>query len=183
MQCGKPRFDPWVGKICWRRKWQPTPVLLPGISHGRRSLIGYSPWGHGVAKSRTRLKDFSFFVLFFRRSVVSESFATPQTLTRQAPLSMEFPRQEYWSGLPFPPPEESSGPRDRTESPALANRFFTTEPPGKLHTPLLDANMAFTLPRGGVTFWYIPSTKDEATWNFLSFGKLYGIKLLHSKKM
>ena len=39
------RFDPWVGKIPWRRKWQPTPVLLPGKSHGQRSLVGYSPWG------------------------------------------------------------------------------------------------------------------------------------------
>ena len=39
------RFDPWVGKIPWRRKWQPTPVFLPEESHGRRSLVGYSPWG------------------------------------------------------------------------------------------------------------------------------------------
>ena len=38
-------FNPWVGKIPWRRKWQPTPVLLPGKSHGWRSLVGYSPWG------------------------------------------------------------------------------------------------------------------------------------------
>ena len=38
-------FDPWVGKIPWRRKWQPTPVLLPGKFHGRKSLVGYSPWG------------------------------------------------------------------------------------------------------------------------------------------
>ena len=37
--------NPWVGKIRWGRKWQPTPVLLPGKSHGQRSLIGYSPWG------------------------------------------------------------------------------------------------------------------------------------------
>ena len=37
--------DPWVRKIAWRRKWQPTPVFLPGKSHGRRSLAGYSPWG------------------------------------------------------------------------------------------------------------------------------------------
>ena len=34
------------GKIPWRRKWQPTPVLLPGKSHRQRSLAGYSPWGH-----------------------------------------------------------------------------------------------------------------------------------------
>ena len=39
------RFNPWVGKIPWRRAWQPTPVFLPGESHGQRSLVGYSPWG------------------------------------------------------------------------------------------------------------------------------------------
>ena len=33
-------------KIPWRRKWQPTPVLLPGKAHGERSLVGYNPWGH-----------------------------------------------------------------------------------------------------------------------------------------
>ena len=38
-------FDPWVGKIPWRIKWQPTPVFLPGESHGQRNLVGYSPWG------------------------------------------------------------------------------------------------------------------------------------------
>ena len=37
--------NPWVCKIPWRRKWQPTPVFLPGKSHGQRSLMGYSPWG------------------------------------------------------------------------------------------------------------------------------------------
>ena len=40
------RFSPWVGKIPWRRRWQPTPVFLPGESHGQRSLVVYSPWGH-----------------------------------------------------------------------------------------------------------------------------------------
>ena len=40
-------FHPWVGKILWRRKWQPTPVLLPEKFHGRRSLVGYNPWGVG----------------------------------------------------------------------------------------------------------------------------------------
>ena len=43
LQCGRPGFNPWVGKIPWRRKWQPTPVLLPGKFHGRRSMVGYSP--------------------------------------------------------------------------------------------------------------------------------------------
>ena len=41
-----PRFYPWVRKILWRRKWQPTPVFLPGESHGQRSLAEFSPWGH-----------------------------------------------------------------------------------------------------------------------------------------
>ena len=45
LQCKRPGFDPWVGKIPWRMKWQPTPVLLLGKSHGQRSLIGYSSWG------------------------------------------------------------------------------------------------------------------------------------------
>ena len=40
LQCRRPRFNPWVGKIPWRRKWQSTPVLLPGESHGQRSLVG-----------------------------------------------------------------------------------------------------------------------------------------------
>ena len=39
-------FSPWVGKIPWSRKWQPTLVFLPGKFHGQRSLVGYSPWSH-----------------------------------------------------------------------------------------------------------------------------------------
>ena len=46
IQCGRSMFNPWVGKISWRRKWQPTPVLLPKKFHGQRSLVGYSPWCH-----------------------------------------------------------------------------------------------------------------------------------------
>ena len=42
---GDPGFNPWVGKISWRKKWQLTPVFLPAKSHGQRSLMGYSPWG------------------------------------------------------------------------------------------------------------------------------------------
>ena len=44
-QCRRPKFNSWVGKIPWRRKWQPAPVFLPGEFHGQRSLPGYSPWG------------------------------------------------------------------------------------------------------------------------------------------
>ena len=41
----QPEFDPWVRKIGWRRKLQPTPVFFSGESHGQRGLVGYSPWG------------------------------------------------------------------------------------------------------------------------------------------
>ena len=44
LQCRRPRFDPWVGKIPWRREWLPTLVFLPGECHGQRSLAGYSAW-------------------------------------------------------------------------------------------------------------------------------------------
>ena len=45
-RCKRRGFDPWVRKIPWRRKQQPTLVFLPRESHGQRSLAGYSPWGH-----------------------------------------------------------------------------------------------------------------------------------------
>ena len=46
MQHRRPGFDPWVGKIPWRRKCLPTPIFLPGELHRQRSPAGYSPWGH-----------------------------------------------------------------------------------------------------------------------------------------
>ena len=61
-------------------------------------------------------------------------FASAWTIARQAPLSMGFPRQEYWSGLPFPLSGELPNPRTEPASPAapeLAGRYFTAEPPGK----------------------------------------------------
>ena len=45
LKCRTPRFKPWVGKMHWRKKWQPTPVFLPGESHGQRGLAGCSLWG------------------------------------------------------------------------------------------------------------------------------------------
>ena len=80
LQCGRPWFEPWIRKIPWQRKWQPTSVLLPGKFHGWRSLLATV---HGVAKSRTQLNDFTFTFHF------------------QASLSMGFFWQECLSGLPF----------------------------------------------------------------------------------
>ena len=57
-QCRRHWFNPWVGKIPWRRAWQSIPVFLPGESQGQRSLVGYSPWGcrvrHDLATKQQR---------------------------------------------------------------------------------------------------------------------------------
>ena len=59
-------------------------------------------------------------------------FATPWSVAYQAPLSMGFPRQEYWSGLPFPSPGDLADPGIKPRSPALWTDAFPSEPPGKL---------------------------------------------------
>ena len=72
--------------------------------------------------------------------LVAKLFPTrlqPQGLAHQDPLSMGFPRQEYWSGLTFPSPGDILDPGIKLASPALAGGFFTAEPPGKplfIHT-------------------------------------------------
>ena len=74
-------------------------------------------------------------ILLFSLEIVSTSFPTAQTVACQAPLSMEFSRQEYWSGLPFPSSWGFPDPGIKPTSPALQEDFyfvFTTEPPGEL---------------------------------------------------
>ena len=66
-------------------------------------------------------------------SVVSDSLATPPTIAHQPPLSLGFPRQECWSGLPIPPPGDFPDSGIEPASPALVGEFFITEPPGKHH--------------------------------------------------
>ena len=115
-QCRRQGFDPCVRKIPYWRKWQHTPVFLPGKSQGQRSLVGYK-------ESDTT----EWMSILVRLSV------TPWTIACQASLSMGFPRGEYWSGLPFPSPRDLPDPVIETVSPPLTSRFFITEPPGKPH--------------------------------------------------
>ena len=61
-RCKRLRFDPWVGKIPWRREWQPTPVFLSGEFHGQRNLAGYSPWGR---KELDTTEQLYFTLLYF----------------------------------------------------------------------------------------------------------------------
>ena len=74
---------------------------------------------------------FSIVVYCLVAKLYPTSFVTPWTVAHQVPLSMEFSRQEYWSGLPFPSPGDLPDSRMEPVSPALAGGFFTTEPPGK----------------------------------------------------
>ena len=61
---GRSRFDPWVGNIPWRRKWQPTLVFFAGKSHGQRTLEGYSPWGcrvrHNWLNNKAKVHTWKF---------------------------------------------------------------------------------------------------------------------------
>ena len=55
LQCRRPRFSPWVGKIPWRREWRLTSVSLPEEFHGQRNPVGYSPWGRKESDTTERL--------------------------------------------------------------------------------------------------------------------------------
>ena len=98
-----------VAKIPSRRKEQPTPVFLPGKSHSLRSLMKSQRVRHsGVSNTFT-------FVKLVKSLSCVRLFETPWTVAPQAPLSMGFSRQEYWSSLPFSTPNtESSQHRDQT---------------------------------------------------------------------
>ena len=80
-QCWRPKFNPWVGRIPWRRKWQTTPVPLSGKFHERRKLIGYSPWG-GKESDTTKWLCFHFHFQYL--------YICPLVFTVRFPLAQEF---------------------------------------------------------------------------------------------
>ena len=97
LQCGRPGFDPWVRKIPWRRKRQPTPVLLPGKFHGRRSLVGYSPWGY---KELDTTEWLHFFIHIYAPSWTSLPPCYPTHLGHHraldwAPCSIQYVPTSY----------------------------------------------------------------------------------------
>ena len=119
-KCG---FDPWVRKISWRRKWQPTPVFL--LQRSQEEPGGLTV--HEVTKSQTQLTMHTHtskaFTKSTRKCTLSHIrlFVTLWTVARQALLSMGFSRQEYWSGLPFPPPGDLPDPRTELASAAYVS--------------------------------------------------------------
>ena len=99
-QCRRPGFDPWVRKILWRRKWQPTPVFLPGESHGWRSLVGYSPRGREESDTTERL-HFHFhswgnwgsyiYIKIFAQRNTANKYAELSFKSRKCPLENYLP--------------------------------------------------------------------------------------------
>ena len=80
-----------------------------------------------------------------RACSVASNCAMPRTVVHQAPMSMEFPRQEYWSGLPFPSPRDFPTPRDQPPGSCICctgRQIFTTAPPGK--PPVLEGGFLTT---------------------------------------
>ena len=63
------RFDHWVGKIPWKRKWQSIPVFLPGKSQGQRSLMGYSWWGYKRVRQYLATKQQTTYILYISRYI------------------------------------------------------------------------------------------------------------------
>ena len=88
-----------------------------------------SDWEHGVIETEMGLEG-SFFLVSVCASH-SVMFVTPWTVAHQAPLSMGFSRQEYWSGLPFPSPGDLPNPGIKPGSPALQADSLPSEPPCK----------------------------------------------------
>ena len=109
-----------VGKIPWRRKWQPTPIYLPRKFHGQRSPMGYSPWGRRVSDTTVHTSSSIVKSETESHSVMSDSL-WPRGL--YSPLN--FPGQNTgWVAFPFS--RGSCQPRDQTQVSHIAGRFFTS---------------------------------------------------------
>ena len=137
--------------IPWRRKWQPTPVFLPGKSKGQRSLAGCRPWGHNFATTEQQQRELIYVPMRRHRDLRNSKsrsvkldtyeccasllshvrvFAITWTVVHQAPLFMGFSRKGYWSGLPCPSPGDHPNPGIEPGSPALQVDSLPAEQPG-----------------------------------------------------
>ena len=136
-----------LGKLQRRWRTERPGVLQSMASQSQTQLwLNKNPWKLGLLLSLAKevIKVRVWEVGLFKREThpgqsVHACSITSNFVASQAPLSMESPRQEYWSGLPFPPQGDLPSQGIKTASPmspALAGRFFTTEPPGKAHPRL-----------------------------------------------
>ena len=92
----------WVGKISWRKKQQPTPVFLPGKSHGQRSLVGYSPWGHKESQMWLSKSTTLYMKVVLGGTVVDNLPAMQDIQTHVFhPWIAKFPRRREWQPTPL----------------------------------------------------------------------------------
>ena len=99
-QCRRCEFDPWVGKILWRRKWQPTPEFLLGYSRGQRSLADYSPQNHKRVTNELATKQTSVIITTVTRThaarkEVCEAGAANGKRASEEVTSKSHPQHEY----------------------------------------------------------------------------------------
>ena len=112
----------------------------------------------------------------FSHQVVYDSFATPWTVAQQVPLSIGFPRQEYWSGLPFSSPRDLPDPGIELTFLALAGGFFITEPPGK--SIQFSSVQSLSRVRHFATPWTAARQASLSITNSQSLPKLITIELV-----
>ena len=101
MRCKRPGFDPWVGTIPWRRKWQPTPVFLPGKFHRQRNLAGYSPWGCIELDMNEQLSTFKsvFSVANIKQNLAKLRFLPVDLLLDSWQPSLELHKHKFYSSF------------------------------------------------------------------------------------
>ena len=102
-RCKSHAFKPWVRKILMSRKWQPTPIFLPGESHGQRSLAGYSPWGHNESDTTEQTLSTKFVVFFFFLAMLCTSeILVSQPGVEHIPSAVEARSPNHWITREFP---------------------------------------------------------------------------------
>ena len=116
------RFDPWVRKILWRRKWQPTPISVPGESHGQRSLVGYCLWGR--RELDTTEHTHTYWAFFCAARTENHGVKGASGFPGLSPFSHELAVVKWTqAGLPLPwallPGLQCSGTESR-DTPSLA---------------------------------------------------------------
>ena len=115
------RFDPWVGKIPWKREWLSTPVFLPGEFHGQRSLVGYNPWsrkesGHDWVTNTQKLKSANHIVKLYLETRSSSLYSYRWVHRKHESVSRVFSRTMLialnacvWSSVTFTRLEQEQG--------------------------------------------------------------------------
>ena len=147
-RCRRPRFNPWVGKIPWRRAWQPIPVFLPGKYHEQRNLAGYSPYRVARSQTGSMHKQLSFWYQHSSNKEVNSKIS----LFSRAELNLK--NWSSWCGC---------GEKGTLVHSLWDCKFLkienSTEPPQKI--------------KNGTVIWSIKKKKKEVNSSFQMECRLY----------